>query len=378
MLKYLTDKSQSSLATNHADVNSRKFQDAINHLEHYKFWSGDRAGILSLWQSQQSAIALGAAYLNANNKLPNENNVTEAALVKMPTGTGKSGVIAALTRCLPEVKMALVLTPRIALTTQLFKDIRYRFWGHLGFKVPQEDDGNTWHADKATAGEKIDDALILHLLPSSAEEILNAISKNKNGRNIIVGTLQAFDTIRRDLDKLDLAQRRGRELNEEESNTYEIYSLFLSYIRENFDLVVVDEGHYEPAPSWSRSVRNLDLPTILFSATPFRNDYKLFRVRGRFVFNMPFDEAAQKNIIRSVKFMAPPVGKPQKKSERRVAIGALEGDTTTKRSVTKADRDEVAEFVDLLSKKVPEIVKVFAVIVAVPSAKGVTRPVLLT
>jgi hypothetical protein len=52
--------------------------------------------------------------------------------------------------------------------------------------------------------------------------------------------------------------------------------------------VVVDEGRYEPAPSWSRSVRELKRATILLSATPFRNDYKLLQVKGRFVFNYPF------------------------------------------------------------------------------------------
>ena len=54
-----------------------------------------------------------------------------------------------------------------------------------------------------------------------------------------------------------------------------------------FDLVVVDEGHYELVPR-SRSVRELKRPTVLLSATPFRNDYKLFQVKGRFVFNYPF------------------------------------------------------------------------------------------
>ena len=52
----------------------------------------------------------------------------------------------------------------------------------------------------------------------------------------------------------------------------------LDQIKNSFDLVIVDEGHYEPAVSWSRGVREFNLPTVLLSATPYRNDYKSFRV----------------------------------------------------------------------------------------------------
>lgn len=39
-----------------------------------------------------------------------------------------------------------------------------------------------------------------------------------------------------------------------------------------FNAALVDQGHYEPSPEWSTAVRNLGLPIVLFTATPYRND----------------------------------------------------------------------------------------------------------
>jgi hypothetical protein len=79
----------------------------------------------------------------------------------------------------------------------------------------------------------------------------------------------------------------------------------LGQIKDSFDLVIVDEGHYEPAVSWSRGVRDFNLPTLLLSATPYRNDYKSFRVRGRYVFNYPYADAVRDRIIRPVQVVIP-------------------------------------------------------------------------
>jgi hypothetical protein len=100
-LTYIEDAQRTSLTVNALKlINKRGFQAYIRHLEHYRLWGRSRT-ILSLWPQQKSAEALGAAYLNAKHSLPDEGNVNEAALIKLPAGTGKSGVIAVLTRCLP-------------------------------------------------------------------------------------------------------------------------------------------------------------------------------------------------------------------------------------------------------------------------------------
>jgi hypothetical protein len=46
----------------------------------------------------------------------------------------------------------------------------------------------------------------------------------------------------------------------------------------------------------------LGRPTLLLSATPFRNDYKLFTVRGAYACSLPFQRAAEANIVRDIAF----------------------------------------------------------------------------
>jgi hypothetical protein len=80
-----------------------------------------------LWDHQRDAIDVAREYLAA----PDVHG--ESALITMPTGTGKTGVIASITTCLPEVTgHRLVLTPWDALVKQMIDDLRRRFWDRLG------------------------------------------------------------------------------------------------------------------------------------------------------------------------------------------------------------------------------------------------------
>jgi superfamily II DNA or RNA helicase len=71
--------------------------------------------------------------------------------------------------------------------------------------------------------------------------------------------------------------------------------------------VMVDEGHREPALTWARAVRGFGHPVILFSATPYRNDLRMFKIgRGRdFRFALRFPEAVKRHLIRDVAFRYP-------------------------------------------------------------------------
>jgi superfamily II DNA or RNA helicase len=263
-------------------ISAKKYEQLIEHLTNYRFWKGDaQRGLRPVWEHQAAGVSLALAYICADKQLPAEGNVTEAALLKMPTGTGKSGVVAIVARCLPQVKKILVLTPRTALAKQMNRDVRWRFWSRLGFAAKETE---TFVADIGTAGADICPAEILNLLPTEAETTLNLALASE--RTVIIGTFQALDQIRTDAEKSPSNHKKK----------------LLNLLR-RFDLIIIDEAHYEPAPSWSRSVRALALPTILLSATPYRNDYKSFRVRGRYVFNFPFDEAVSRKIIRSITFV---------------------------------------------------------------------------
>jgi len=268
-------------------IDSAGFRNDIKHLSQYGFWTqtGNKP---HLWDHQRAAIGTVVAYWNVQNKsLPERPDHKEAALLKLPTGTGKSGIIAVVSRCLPKIRKILVLTPREALTKQLLRDLRFRFWGHLGYEV---DEGKLFTADKASFGADLEDVYVETLLPCKSPSITTYLESSD--RVVLVGTHQA------------LAKIRKTALDPEAGNASHC-AVLLEAIENLFDLVIVDEGHYEPAVSWSRGVRDFNLPTILLSATPYRNDYKSFRVRGRYLFNYPYAEAIADKIIRPAEIVVP-------------------------------------------------------------------------
>ncbi|BAB51925.1 DEAD/DEAH box helicase [Mesorhizobium japonicum] len=276
------DKRTSISALTKPLIDRAGFRRDMGQLGRYGFWS--QAGASPhLWEHQKVAIGTVVAYLNANRTIPERPEHQEAALLKLPTGTGKSGIIAVLSRCLPGVRKVLVLTPREALTKQLLKDIRFRFWGHIGYSV---NDGQLFTAVADSFGENLETVYTETFLPSRCAAL--HVHLENADRAVLVGTHQALDKIRR------TALKDGG-----------VCARLLERIKETFDLIIVDEGHYEPAVSWSHGVRDFNLPTLLLSATPYRNDYKSFRVRGRFLFNYPYAEAVADRIIRPVEVIVP-------------------------------------------------------------------------
>ncbi|PTC00789.1 hypothetical protein C9975_05635 [Thalassospira xiamenensis] len=257
-------------------------------------------GSPSLWEHQRIAISTSVAYLCGEKSLPERIEHKEAALLKLPTGTGKSGIVSVLARCLPNVTKVLILTPRTALVEQLISDIRCRFWKHMGYPVPETD---LFLGSSDMTGNALDSAYINQLLPSRVLQVNAHLRDEEAGRVILVGTHQALGAI------------RNGAYDPDEPN--ESYRLILSEIKNSFDLVIVDEAHYEPAISWSRGVRDFNLPTILMSATPYRNDYKSFRVRGRYLFNFPYHQAVKRKIVRPIEVIIPNT-EPEKSGEPAV------------------------------------------------------------
>ncbi|MDT3683703.1 MAG: DEAD/DEAH box helicase family protein [Pseudorhodoplanes sp.] len=291
-------------------VNIRRFTAILHHLEAFKFWNPpDRRK--PLWEHQRAAVETVTAYLAADPHLPHRLTLREAALLKLPTGTGKSGVVAVLARCLPDVKRTLVLTPRKSLVAQMKDDVRFRFWKHLQYPVK---DGETFVADAAMFGNAMDTAYVETLLPSKVGQILQHVPAADKA--VLVGTYQALDAIRRRTKDPRPNRAAARKAAEE----------LLDLLRQ-FDLILVDEGHYEPAISWSKGVRELNRPTVLLSATPYRNDFKSFRVSGRFVFNYPHHDAVRAHVIRDVEVVAAKA--PQGGSATERFVSALAGTLPT-------------------------------------------------
>lgn len=272
-------------------IDLKSYNAAIRHLTSYAFWQGGPEQP-SLWEHQQAAIATVVGYLSGDQAIPERPEHKEAALLKLPTGTGKSGIIAVVARCLPKVRRVLILTPRTALTEQLLNDVRYRFWKHIGF----EHEGTAlFTAEADDIGAELESVYVQQLLPSKMDAISYHLEEPTSDRTVLVGTHQALSDFR------NIASDR-------DDGRYSRAAALLRKIRNDFDLVIVDEGHYEPAISWSQGVREFNLPTVLLSATPYRNDYKSFRVRGRYLFNFPYQRAVDEGIIRPAKIIVPETG----------------------------------------------------------------------
>jgi len=297
-----------------AVIDKTAYDKSVGELGKFSFWSAPKSG---LWEHQKTAICTAIAYIHGNKALPSRQGVTEAALLKLPTATGKSGIIAVIARCVDAVQRVLILTPRVALTDQLIDDLTERFWTRVGYSPLT---GSTDTTLKHTHGNCLESASIRKLLPSNAAALTPDIKQRKIKRIVLVGTHQALAEIRRTMEGEDNVKRREAKA-------------FLHAVKDTFDIVIVDEGHYEPAVSWSRGVRELNLPTILLSATPYRNDFKAFRVGGRYLFNFPYEEAVKQKIVRRMEIQTLPTS---------LAAGG---------AVSK----QYDEFVDALVKALPAI-----------------------
>jgi superfamily II DNA or RNA helicase len=179
----------------------------------------------------------------------------KSGLIRMPTGTGKSGAIAVAAHHFVQRGDVLVLAPWDALVAQLTRDIRERFWRRIGSAPPTSKD-------------------VQRIYPSTATEALAAHDQQAI-YTATIATLQQLDA--------------------EGSPAYTELSRRIS-------LVVVDEGHYEPALSWARAVRGLARPTLLLTATPYRNDFKFFDVDGEYCFFYSHQQAEDDRLLRRVKF----------------------------------------------------------------------------
>jgi Type III restriction enzyme, res subunit len=113
------------------------------------------------------------------------------------------------------------------------------------------------------------------LLPSNVDALIADLDRQKD-RIVVVSTIQALQQIH--------------------SLHYSDYNKLVG----RFNVVIFDEGHREPAPSWAAAARGLLARTILMSATPFRNDLKLCEVDLDHVDFLSFEEAVRKHIIRDI------------------------------------------------------------------------------
>lgn len=201
---------------------------------------------LPLWAHQRSALKFLLAHLN---------RTAEPCLIRMPTGTGKTGVIATLSlRCASG--RTLVLTPWANLRDQMIDALKEKFWANIGQPLPN--------------------AGVAALLPSSAKPVIEDARVQ-----VIVCTFTALAELKRS------------------------YNVLYRQLAASIDVVIVDECHYEPAVEWGRAVKGLNQPTVLLTATPYRNDLKLFRIKDvkSSVYHFTHEQAEENSIVRKLDFV---------------------------------------------------------------------------
>ncbi|MDZ5454761.1 DEAD/DEAH box helicase [Labrys sp. ZIDIC5] len=299
-----------------------EFRRLLGPLDQMGFWSaavdeGTYLPARGLWAPQRRAVGLSLAHVAARRT---RYGSTGAALIKMPTGTGKTGVIATLACAVPQIARVLVLTPRRALVDQMVRDLHTRLWSRFD-AIYDGTEVRARRADDPDVGSAVANGPVWRLLPSAAEQL----SQITDPRVVMVGTFSALEQVLRpDRPAHRLSGRRPRGFDaappedEEGDDPSEAARTALVTMLRGFDLVIVDESHYEPAFVWSQCIRSLGRPTLLFSATPYRNDFRYFDIDGRFAFNLSFQEASEKRLIRNVRVDTTPAGEGESFAQRVV------------------------------------------------------------
>ncbi len=197
---------------------------------------------------QYEAASKAVNYLLSDSK--------DHALIHLPTGTGKTGVMATI--CAITDSNILIIVPNASLPKQVEDEIKYGFWESIKFKYK----------------------------PNLDVTILN--SKNKvenikfNTSNIFIATIQFLQEHAYKLGILD--------------------STFVNFMNDTFKYVLFDEGHKEPADKWSKVIRSLTSKIILFTATPYRNDNSTFKIDNEYIYTKKMSYFITNKDIKSVKF----------------------------------------------------------------------------
>ena len=220
----------------------------------------------ALWDHQAASVRIIDRYLRERRRARTEGS----ALVRMPTGTGKTGIIAVSSVALYPSETALVVVPARALRDQIERKIRAGFWEAIGF-------------DLETPVE------VAAFAPTTIDE---AIVRCGSGRGTLVCTAQTLEMLHR-------PHRTGAG----DTGPFE-------RLREAVGYVLFDEGHREPSPAWTRAARALSVPVVLLSATPYRNDFALFDLDPQFRYTLRFPEALAGRYVRDVEVHEAPFDSP--------------------------------------------------------------------
>ncbi|SFF72611.1 Superfamily II DNA or RNA helicase [Halobacillus alkaliphilus] len=217
-------------------------------LEYITQWDNVELINRSLKSFQIEALNTAIKYINSRSD--------KHALIKLPTGTGKTLIIYMLANFYKKVKNTLIVT-----SSDTVKK-------HILYELEEGISNNFELSD-------IIQKKVIEIFPKDIPDKLEA-----NEQNIYVTTIQALSYM-----------KSNEELEKVEK------------LKECVDLVLFDEGHKEPASKWKKALRELDKKVILFTATPIRDDKNKLRIDNKHIYNFPLANAMEQNYIRTPNFI---------------------------------------------------------------------------
>ena len=235
----------------------------------------------------------------------------EVALVSMPTGSGKTGIMCCLPYFLGNIgppkqpkypfdKPILVIAPDLAITSQLEQQMlvsRKDLTGQT-FLLKRGIVPLARHAQILPTGVKLEETTDLQNIPYL------------EGKEIIIANAQKF-----------LGEEWEQNLPDD-----------------MFQLVIVDEAHHHPATTWRRIVQKFQdhAMVVFFTATPYRGDGQQV-LEGPLTYHLTLEDAIRNDIIRKTKF------------EELDSMESLEGNPLWD-DASPQDREEIGRFATILRR----------------------------
>lgn len=231
-----------------------------------------------LHQGQVAALRGVVAHFKVGSK-------PDTAIVVMPTGAGKSGV-AALVPYLLSAKRVLVLTPSVIITKQLAET----YWGEGGTKSFYQQRGLITAAEASSFVEK--GTMHTKSLTDSS------LSREENVQRVV----RAFESS-------SLTIINCHKIRRTQTTDGGITIDDLQPVHDKFDLVIVDEAHHYPAPTWRGVVDKFQGKKVFITATPSNKGQAILGASmedqaNRFIaYEMSRQQAVASGIIRDSVFV---------------------------------------------------------------------------
>jgi superfamily II DNA or RNA helicase len=197
------------------------------------------------------------AYLKITDHY-SKSSTDRSALIQLPTGTGKSALIAIFPFGLAKKKI-LILTPSVKLAKQIEADL----------DIIKNESGNIYKRFSLLE-DTVLSSLELYVLRLEGTVNQSDIQEHQ----ILIANYQQLQ----DLEK------------------------WFKTEKDAVDLIIIDEAHHQEANTYQEIINFFDKSKIIgLTATPFRSDGK--KVEGNIIYKYHFHEAIKDGVIRNIKIV---------------------------------------------------------------------------